>query len=172
VRGNLGVDFLEGNEGGDTLQGGKGSDSLDGGAGNDFLSGERGNDVLTGGAGADTFFFFYGENGTYGVDTLTDFNGGDGENADKIVLAAGPTTPEDASFNALSGSAGGPLPADEFAVVENFNPAAQGDNPAAIIYDPVSGLVYYNPTGTIGDEDQILRVDPNTPLTNTDFEIF
>lgn len=170
ILGGLGVDFLEGGDGNDTIQGGKGSDSLNGGAGNDFLAGERGGDVLTGGAGADDFFLFYSTDGSYGVDTLTDFNSDEG---DRIVLGVNLPVPENASFSALAGTpSGSPLPAGEFAVIDNFIPSTQGDNPAAIIYDPVNGLVYYNPTGTIGDEDQILQVDPNTPIDPNSFEIF
>ncbi|NEP40235.1 MAG: hypothetical protein F6K35_13760, partial [Okeania sp. SIO2H7] len=94
-----------------------------------------------------------------------------------IVLGAGPAIPEDASFNALSVSAGGPLPADQFAVIENFNPIVDGASSAAIVYDPTNGLVYYNPTGSVGDENQFAKVDEtvydaNNPLQNTDFEIF
>ncbi|NEQ41495.1 MAG: calcium-binding protein [Okeania sp. SIO3I5] len=181
VQGNIGNDALGGDAGNDTLEGGKGADTLDGGIGDDFLSGARGNDVLTGGTGADDFFFWFNANGSYGVDTLTDFNRDEG---DRIVLAANFPVPEDARFNALTGTpTGSPLPADEFAVIENFNPAVDGDNPAAIIYDPANGLVYYNPTGTLGDEEQIARVtrtnpdgtlfyDADNPLQNTDFEIF
>ncbi|NES65353.1 MAG: calcium-binding protein [Okeania sp. SIO2D1] len=176
IRGNLGNDTLEGNEGVDVIDGGKGNDSLNGGAGDDFISGARGNDTLTGGAGADDFFFWYNSDGSYGTDSLTDFNRSEG---DKIVLAASPFIPEDARFNALTGTPNGdPLPADEFAVIENFNPLVDGASSAAIIYDPTNGLVYYNPTVDPGsDENQIARVDntvydANNPLQNTDFEIF
>ncbi|MDY7003671.1 MAG: calcium-binding protein [Cyanobacteriota bacterium] len=175
VIGNLGNDTLSGGIGGDTIQGGKGDDNLDGGAGDDFLTGERGNDALTGGAGADDFFLYYSANGSYGVDTLTDFNRGEG---DKIVLAANFPLPADATFSALTGTPNGdPVAADQFAVIENFNPAVDGATSAAIIYDPGSGLVYYNPSATIGDENQIARVDntvydADNPLQNTDFEIF
>ncbi|MGD1807593.1 calcium-binding protein [Dapis sp. BLCC M126] len=179
IQGNAGVDFLEGDAGNDTLEGGKDTDSLDGGIGDDFLSGSRGNDVLTGGAGADSFFFWFNADGSYGVDTLTDFNRGEG---DKIVLAANFPVPEDARFNALTGTTtGSPLSADQFAVIENFNPADPGDNgagnAAAIIYDPANGLIYYNASQGSGDENQFAQVD-NTiydaanPLQNTDFEIF
>ncbi len=176
IQGNSGVDFLEGNAGNDILDGGKNSDSLDGGIGNDFLSGSRGNDVLTGGAGADDFFFWYSADGSYGVDTLTDFNRDEG---DRIVLAANlPEELQNAGFNALAGTpSGDPVAANQFDVIENFNPATDGASPAVIIYDPANGLIYYNPTPTIGDENQFARVDNtvydvNNPLQNTDFEIF
>ena len=175
IQGGSGTDFLEGNAGNDTLEGGKDTDSLDGGIGDDFLSGARGNDVLTGGAGADTFFFWYSTDGSYGVDTLTDFSRDEG---DRIVLAANLPVPEDARFNALTGTpTGDPLPADEFAVIENFNPAVDRASTAAIVYDPANGLIYYNPTANIGDENQFAQVDntvydASNPLQNTDFEIF
>ncbi|MEM1169957.1 MAG: calcium-binding protein [Cyanobacteria bacterium P01_H01_bin.35] len=175
IEGNLGIDFLIGGAGNDNLDGGKSPDSLDGGIGNDTLSGARGNDLLTGGAGADDFFFWFNADGSYGVDTLTDFNRDEG---DRIVLAANFPVPEDARFGALTGTpTGDPVPANQFAVIENFNPAVDGASPAVIIYDPGNGLVYYNPTPSIGDENQFARVDntvydASNPLQNTDFEIF
>jgi Ca2+-binding RTX toxin-like protein len=69
--------------GDDTIIGSKGSDHIDSGAGIDWLSGGLGNDTLTGGAGADTFAF--GEHGTANVDTILDYNAGQG---DKIDLSA------------------------------------------------------------------------------------
>ncbi|NEP44643.1 MAG: hypothetical protein F6K35_37690, partial [Okeania sp. SIO2H7] len=168
-------DNLDGDEGNDTLEGGKGDDVLDGGTGDDFLSGGRGNDLFTGGEGADDFFFWFNADGSYGVDTITDFNRDEG---DKIVFAAGPTVPEDGRFNVLSGlSSGGQLPEDSFAVIENFDPTVEGQTTAAIIYDPADGLVYYNPTESAGDEAAIAQVDNtvydvNNPLQNTDFEVF
>ena len=71
--GNEGADTLEGLGGRDGLSGGAGDDTLDGGAGDDSLRGGEGHDTLTGGAGDDTFFF----EGTFGHDTVTDFNSGD-----------------------------------------------------------------------------------------------
>ncbi|NES07184.1 MAG: calcium-binding protein [Okeania sp. SIO2F4] len=175
IQGNSGVDFLEGNAGNDFLDGGKDSDSLDGGIGDDFLSGSRGNDVLTGGAGADDFFFWYSADGSYGVDTLTDFNRDEG---DRIVLAANlPEELQNAGFNALAGTpTGNPLPENQFEVIVNFVPGV--GNTAAIVYDPANGLIYYDPTpGNVGDENQFAQVDntvydADNPLENTDFEIF
>lgn len=175
VQGNLGLDCLDGGEGNDSLDGGKGNDSLDGGIGDDFLSGSRGNDVLTGGAGADDFFFWFNADGSYGVDTLTDFNRTEG---DRIVLAANFPVPEDSRFAALTGTpSGAPVPAEEFQVIENFNPEGSAGETVVIIYDPASGLIYYNPTPAVGDENQFAQVDStvfdsDNPLQNTDFEIF
>ncbi len=180
VQGNTGTDIVSGDAGNDTLEGGKGTDSLEGGVGDDFLSGGRGNDVLTGGTGADDFFFWFNADGTYGIDTLTDFNRDEG---DRIVLAANFPVPENGRFNALTGTpTGSPVAPGQFAVIENFNPASQdpaegGRNQANIIYDPASGFIYYNASPGDGDENIFARVDPNTydagnPLQNTDFEIF
>jgi hypothetical protein len=96
LNGGVGNDILNGGVDNDTLNGGEGDDSLDGGVdndilnggvGDDFLDGGRGNDILTGGEGADDFYFQFNANGSFGVDTLTDFNRSE---EDKIVLAANP----------------------------------------------------------------------------------
>ncbi|WP_094674500.1 calcium-binding protein [Hydrocoleum sp. CS-953] len=175
VLGNAGNDVVIGGPGNDNLDGGKDDDSLSGGIGDDTLSGARGNDTLTGGAGADDFFFWFSTDGSYGIDSLTDFNRGEG---DKIVLAANFPVPEDAAFNALTGTpTGSELSEEQFDVISGFNPVTQGNSSAAIIYDPNEGLVYYNPTTLAGDEVAFARVDntvydAENPLQNTDFEIF
>ena len=71
-----------GNSGDNQLYGNAQTNRLSGGAGNDHLDGGYGSDTLTGGAGADTFTFaslLDGKN----IDTITDFNAGEG---DKIAL--------------------------------------------------------------------------------------
>ena len=71
-----------GNSGDNQLYGNAQTNRLEGGAGNDHLDGGYGADTLTGGAGADTFTFaslLDGKN----IDTITDFNAGEG---DKIAL--------------------------------------------------------------------------------------
>ena len=71
-----------GNSGDNQLYGNAQTNRLSGGAGNDHLDGGYGADTLTGGAGADTFTFaslLDGKN----IDTITDFNAGEG---DKIAL--------------------------------------------------------------------------------------
>lgn len=163
IFGNRDNDLLEGGAGNDSIFGGKDNDTVDGGAGDDFISGDKGNDILTGGAGADIFFFFFDQDGSYGTDTLTDFNSAEG---DKIGLNG--TAP--GAFEALAGSSS--LSSDQFAVIEDFNPAGSDGTTAAIVYDPNSGLIYYNPTSAAGDEEQIARIDPGSTLTNEDFEIF
>ena len=168
-------DTVTGDEGNDTLDGGKGDDSLSGGVGDDFLFGGKGSDTLTGGTGADKFVFYYNEDGSYGLDSLTDFNRDQG---DKIGIVV--NNPGGGNFEALTGARpGNSLSGEQFAVVENFSPNENGNNSAAIIYDPDTGLVYYNPDGSAvaGNETQIARVDntvfdSNNPLQGTDFEIF
>lgn len=99
LRGGNGHDYLYGDAGDDTIRGenqndrlfgGIGNDSLYGDSGNDVLRGEDGNDFLRGGAGADylyggtgndRFYFGTAELGT-GVDTLFDFNEGEGDRID------------------------------------------------------------------------------------------
>jgi Ca2+-binding RTX toxin-like protein len=156
--GGLGSDNLNGDSGNDTLDGGKGSDNLDGGTGDDFLSGDRGNDVLTGGAGADDFFFSFSSDGSYGTDTITDFNSAEG---DKIVLDS-----ETFTLFAL-----GDLSPDDFAIVENFNLIDHGNSPAKIIYDPANGSVYYNPTQGVGDEAMFAQLTNSPNLSSADFII-
>lgn len=87
LRGNTGMDTLNGGDGADNLQGGNQNDilngdagvgTLDGGSGEDTLNGGTGNDRLTGGASNDLFVF---ENGS-GVDRITDFNFGSGDQID------------------------------------------------------------------------------------------
>ena len=56
--------------------GGAGNDVLTGTASNDVIVGGAGSDTLTGGAGSDTFMFLKGNAGV--VDTITDFNPGEG----------------------------------------------------------------------------------------------
>lgn len=90
AHGNQGQDIMFGDLGRDTLLGGQGDDRLLGGEGADWLSGDLGADVLTGGAGADGFNFVGGQ----GRDTVTDFQGADG---DRLIFARGDV----ANFEAL-----------------------------------------------------------------------
>ena len=71
-----------GNSGDNQLYGNAQTNRLSGGAGNDHLDGGYGADTLTGGAGADTFTFASVLDGK-NIDTITDFNAGEG---DKIAL--------------------------------------------------------------------------------------
>ena len=62
--------------GNDHLYGGAGDDMIFGQEGNDIIVGGEGADVLHGGSGADTFVF---DNVGHGVDTVSDFNAGEGD---------------------------------------------------------------------------------------------
>jgi hypothetical protein len=76
--GLTGNDTLFAFAGNDLLDGGTGSDRLDGGDGNDVVIGGPGSDWLKGGSGAD--FFSFGLSDADGrLDTLVDFNPGEGD---------------------------------------------------------------------------------------------
>jgi T1SS-143 domain-containing protein len=76
--GGRGNDLLDGGTGNDQLRGGDDNDVLIGGSGNDILEGGSGADTLTGGTGADAFWFL-SMNDNSAVDTITDFNVGEGD---------------------------------------------------------------------------------------------
>jgi hypothetical protein len=73
VSGGLDDDFIEGKRGDDVLIGGQDNDIIVGGDGDDQLFGDIGDDTLEGDAGANTFHC------GLGVDTITDFNPGQGD---------------------------------------------------------------------------------------------
>jgi len=155
------IDSLSGGLGSDTLYGGKGNDTLNGNEGNDFLTGDKGNDLVTGGAGADTFFFLFDPNGSFGTDTITDFNSAEGDTIGLQGSGGG-------GFNLPVGS----LAADEFRVIDNFLPNQSSGFLQAIIYDSVNGLIYFNETPGTGDEVPIARFSSATQLNPGDFQIF
>ena len=86
LSGGTGRDFLDGGSGSDKLYGELGDDKLYGGLGNDLLKGGDGSDWINGGSGGDRL---YGEAGADTfvldladideLDTIYDFNGGDGD---------------------------------------------------------------------------------------------
>ncbi len=132
-----GNDIINGNSGADLLRGGAGDDILIGGQGNDTLVGGRGNDVLIGGVGADKFF--YNTNAEFtatavGIDTITDFNGSEG---DKIVL-------DKTTFGANASVAGTGLSNTNDFQVTNL----AGASTAIIVYNPLSGQLFYNQNGS------------------------
>lgn len=151
------------------VHGGRGNDSVLGGDGDDTVFGDAGDDTLTGGSGKDIFRFEYfasqgplrtaeevGAN-PLGVDTITDFNPAE----DKIQLD-----------KRIFASLGDTVQPGDVEVVTNFDPATQGTQTAKIIYDPTSGLVYYNPTAEQGDEMKLVQLEPNLNITIDDFEVF
>lgn len=170
LHGGIGGDQLHGGSGEDTLRGAAGDDTLRGGTGNDVLMGDGGDDLLIGGAGADTFRFeFFGRNAEpitgpesgnpLGRDRIADFD----PREDIIQL-------DRRIFAAIEEE--GTLAPRDFARIQNFRPGSSSGRNARVIYDPASGLLYYNPTGTAGDEVVVVQLDRNLRINNTNFEIF
>ncbi len=145
IAGGQGDDILIGGLGEDTILGGEGKDEIHGGKGNDILSGDHGFDTLAGGEGSDTFRVRDLRGNEF--DRITDFTPGE----DKIELALG----DDTLVALFSG---------------NPNDAPDGTN---LIYDPNTGLFYYNPDGVAntGDEANILELQKNLDLDADDFTI-
>jgi Ca2+-binding RTX toxin-like protein len=135
----------------DTLLGGAGNDSLRGGAGNDTITGGAGDDLLTGGAGADRFVF----DRLSGIDHVTDFTSG----FDRLALAK--------SVMSDLGPVG-TLTADAFWVA-----AAAHDASDRVIYNAVTGQVFYDPDGTGAKAAvEIAVLDGHPALAVTDLFIW
>jgi Ca2+-binding RTX toxin-like protein len=83
MEGRGGNDALRAGEGNDVLRGGEGDDTLYGEGGNDFLYGDAGLDNIYGGLGVDIFVFTK-DSAFLNIDSLLDFNKGQG---DKINVA-------------------------------------------------------------------------------------
>ncbi|MEH2044044.1 hypothetical protein [Nostoc sp.] len=137
IDGNAGNDIINGFGGNDLLRGGSGDDTLTGGFGNDTLVGGAGNDVLTGGTGADKFLYNTDAasalNGI-GVDTIADFKRSQG---DQIIL-------DKTTFSAIASTAGA-----SFSNSSDFEiTSSTGTSTAKIVYDPVSGQLFYNQNGS------------------------
>ncbi|MEH2041854.1 calcium-binding protein, partial [Nostoc sp.] len=130
-------DVINGQGGDDIIDGKSGNDYLRGGAGNDTLIGSAGNNTLVGGAGAD--IFLYNTNAAFngsviGVDIISDFNSLEG---DKIVL-------DKTSFNTITSAAG-----IGFSNTSDFEITSfAGTSMAKIVYDAVSGQLFYNQNGS------------------------
>ncbi|MEH2259884.1 calcium-binding protein [Nostoc sp.] len=137
INGQGGDDIIDGNSGNDYLRGGTGNDTLIGSAGNDTLVGGAGNDILTGGAGAD--IFLYNINAAFngsaiGVDILSDFKSLEG---DKILL-------DKTTFSAIAST-----PGTGFSNASDFKITSSAETSTAkIVYDPVSGQLFYNQNGS------------------------
>ena len=130
-------DVINAQGGNDIIYGLSGNDLLRGGAGNDTLVGGAGNDTLVGGAGAD--YFVYNTDAVFGlsavgVDAIADFNSSQG---DKIVL-------DKITFSTLASTAGtGFSNNSDFQIISN-----SGTSTAKIIYDAMSGQLFYNQNGS------------------------
>ena len=129
--GNALANVLTGNAAANLLAGLAGKDTLSGGAGDDTLAGGLGADTLTGGTGADAFRFDTLEAST-SRDTIRDFTPG----VDRIELVR-------AAFASLAADPAGALPASELAL--GAAATAPGQH---LVYNPVSGVLCYDPDGS------------------------
>jgi Ca2+-binding RTX toxin-like protein len=161
LNGNGGADSLNGAGANDTLNGGGGADTLAGGPGSDMLRGGAGNDWLLGGPGPDTL------NGGAGHDRL---NGGDG--ADHFVFAGYPTSAIAANSDTIADFAHlidklelsrttfpgigalGPLAAARFYAADGAT--AAHDSTDRLVYDTLSGKLYYDPDGLGGSPSVLI----------------
>ncbi|WP_308189040.1 calcium-binding protein [Nostoc mirabile] len=138
INGQGGNDIINGLSGNDLLRGGSGDDILIGGFGNDTVVGGVGNDILVGGVGADRFL--YNTDAAFvltavGVDAIADFNSSEG---DKIVL-------DKTTFSAITSAVG-----TGFSKASNFEVTSNGAaSTAVIVYNPVTGQLYYNSNGSV-----------------------
>jgi Ca2+-binding RTX toxin-like protein len=162
LRGSSGSDGLSGNTGDDRLLGGSGNDRLHGGDGDDRLAGERGNDHLNGGLGADLL------SGGLGFDTFT-FNTALGAANIDTVQGFQPFFDTIQLDNSVfTGLSAGALTNDAFRAG-----AAAVDDSDRIIYNTITGALYFDPDGVGGigqTQFATLLRSPNT-VTATDFVV-
>ncbi|GAB4154268.1 MAG: hypothetical protein Fur0046_34170 [Cyanobacteria bacterium J069] len=166
LRGRAGNDILQGEQGDDRLEGDEGADMLMGGDGNDALAGGRGNDTLSGGTGGDRFLYTGSSAfsaGSFGVDTITDFNWLEG---DQLVLSK-------RVFTALTSAVGdGFSKTNEFAVVASDRAAARSR--ALIVYNQTSGALFYNQNGNgvgLGSGAKFAVLSSTPALEGIDFAL-
>ncbi|MCC5600935.1 beta strand repeat-containing protein [Nostoc favosum] len=161
INGQGGNDIINGFSGNDLLRGGSGDDILIGGFGNDTLVGGKDNDILVGGVGADSFL--YNTDAAFaltaiGVDAITDFNSSQG---DKIVL-------DQTTFSDITSAAG-----TGFNNLSGFEVTKKaGTSTAIIVYNPVSGQLFYNPNGNatgFGSGGLFATLTSAPTLTASDF---
>ena len=148
-----GVENVISGVGNDRLSGNSLGNDLRGGGGNDTLNGAGGNDTLSGGSGSDVFVFNTALS-PGNIDIITDFNVAD----DTIHL-------ENAIFTALGSN--GALSAAALALGAEASTAAQ-----RIIYDTVTGNLFYDADGTGGaGQVRVAILDPALSMTHADFLI-
>jgi hypothetical protein len=157
--GGDGNDRINGGGDDDEIRCGAGNDRADGGAGDDRVRGDSGNDRLDGGLGADLLtgrsgfdrFTFSTPLGPENVDTINDFR-----SSDTIVL----------DNDVFTGLTAGVLRGSAFRVG-----TAAADSSDRIIYDTISGALYFDPDGAGGaDQTQFATIagSPNN-VTARDF---
>jgi Ca2+-binding RTX toxin-like protein len=145
---------LQGQAGNDRLNGALGNDTVIGGSGNDNLNGGYGNDLMMGDAGRDVFTFDSTLNALENVDRIRSFS----IKNDTIRL-------DDAIFTGL---ARGVLAESAF-----YRGTEAHDSNDRIIYDRVTGAVYFDPDGNgAAAQVQFARMTPRVGLKNDDFFVF
>lgn len=148
-----GVERVVGSNFADVLIGSTAANRLSGGAGNDAMDGWLGADELIGGGGADNFIFDAAL-GAGNIDTITDYAPG----VDAFLLANG----------VFTGLAAGALAAAAFRVG-----ASAADASDRIIYNSVSGAVYFDADGAGGAAQiQFAALGAGLALTANDFIVF
>lgn len=157
IIGTNGGNVLRGFAGNDTINGLGGDDALLGDTGSDLLNGGLGNDDITTGTGFDTIRFDSVLNGTTNVDDVFDFN----PIFDTFQL-------ENTGVGLFTGLANGVLAAADF-----FIGIQASDLTDRIIYNNVTGNIYFDQDGSLGNIGQVLfaHVDPGTALTAADFVV-
>lgn len=158
LNGNTAANYLVGNDaanqinggaGQDFLTGNGGKDVLTGGTGNDTLAGGTGHDTLIGGLGSDTFVFNTALQAGASSDVIKDYGTG---GADRIFL-------DDAVFSlGITGTTAGVALNSTSATASLLCIGTQAAGTEdRIVYDPNSGHLYYDPTGSVnGANDQVL----------------
>jgi Ca2+-binding RTX toxin-like protein len=126
------ADTLIGSDVANRLDGSSGNDTISGGGGDDVLIGGAGTNTLTGGAGADTFVLMDTYSNGFGVETITDFEVG----VDTISVSE--------NFDIT-------LDPDVFHLGTAATSASQ-----RLIYDEVSGTLYYDVDGSGAIAQRIL----------------
>ncbi|NOT72414.1 MAG: hypothetical protein HOP09_14410 [Hyphomicrobium sp.] len=152
LTGNEFRQIIRGNNGTNTLLGGGGNDSLYGYGGNDTIESQAGNDSLFGGTGVDRFQFRQSQLGAAsGVDRIYDFTA-----ADYIKIDTASVLSERA------------LLSTEFAAGTTALDASD-----RVIYDQVSGAVWFDADGT-GAQAKILFavLDTKPAVTAADILLF
>ena len=175
LTGNPAANVLTGRGGADTLSAGNGIDTVNGGAGADRIYGGLGNDRLKGDdsaaeRGKDGFYFNTAPDASTNRDTILDFNPAD----DSIHLK------KSGVFAGIAAT--GTLSAAAFKQIDNYDPANPGARTGTtddyrIIYDKVSGKLYYDADGHGGTATAVLFAIINNgtthpTLTNADFIVF
>jgi serralysin len=162
IDGGFVADILDGGLDADTLYGGDGDDALIGEAGADYLEGGNGIDVPSGGLGADTLwggpgadtYVFDAALGAGNVDTIIGFSPVD----DVFILSSA----------VFTGLGLGALAAGQFVIGSE---SLDADD--RILYDPITGNLYFDVDGTLGDDVPVLfaTLAPGLGLTAADFVV-